>query len=108
MRNATPDPRPAHPRHRRLRKQVATEVLGMLRLFHRLRVAWKLQLRRHRCIDSFCKVCGRDVCDFIAPDEVWEKVEPHIPRGHVLCYDCFCEICGRLGLPRVWILTPAP
>ena len=70
------------------------------------RLLWKLWLRRHRCIDSFCKVCGRTVHDFIAPDEVWAQVQPHIKRGNVLCYDCFCDLCAKLGLPSVWRLSP--
>ena len=42
--------------------------------------------------------------DFIAPDDVWDIVEPHICYGYTLCYDCFCELCGELKLPPVWRL----
>lgn len=65
-----------------------------------------LLLRRFRAIPSFCKCCGRDVHDFIAPDEIWKQIGPHIPHGHVLCYDCFCAICAKLGLPDVYRLEP--
>jgi len=37
-----------------------------------------------RCMD-----CGRNVHDFIVPDDLWLKVVGS-PRG-VLCYDCFCN-----------------
>jgi hypothetical protein len=58
-----------------------------------LRVSYKLLRCRFRLVPSFCKVCGRDVHDFIAPGDVWQKVEPLIKRGNVVCYDCFCELC---------------
>jgi hypothetical protein len=70
----------------------------------RWRVAFKLWLSKHKCIASFCKDCGRDVTDFIVPDDVWVKIEPTIKRGRVLCYDCFCEHCRQIGLPTVWKL----
>ena len=77
----------------------------MIRLIPRARVLCKLFLRRVRPIPSFCKHCGRDVHDFIAPDEVWEQVEPHIRHGYTLCYECFCDLCEQLGLPSVWGLV---
>jgi hypothetical protein len=55
-------------------------------------------------INSFCKNCGRDVHDYIVPDEVWAKVRPTIKNGNVLCYDCFCDKCAAHGLPAVWRL----
>jgi hypothetical protein len=70
----------------------------------RWRVAFKLWLSKHMCIASFCKDCGRDVTDFVVPDDVWVKIEPTIKRGRVLCYDCFCEHCRQIGLPTVWKL----
>jgi len=48
-------------------------------------------------------MCGRDVHDFVAPDEIWEKVTAETGMN-VLCYDCFCDICQELGLPSVWWL----
>jgi hypothetical protein len=69
-----------------------------------LRVALKMVLRKFRLIPSFCRHCGRNVHDFVAPSEVWEKVDPHIKHGHTLCYDCFCEVCTKLGMPNVWRL----
>jgi len=57
----------------------------------------------HLDTDSFCKHCGRDVHDFMAPDEVWEKVESHT-KADVLCYDCFCDVCHEIGLPPNWFL----
>ena len=54
---------------------------------------------------SFCKHCGKDVHDFSAPDDIWDKIEPTIKHGNVLCYDCFCEYCGKLGLPTTWKLN---
>ncbi|MCK5614860.1 hypothetical protein KAR91_74045 [Candidatus Pacearchaeota archaeon] len=67
-------------------------------------VLLKLLYRRYFTIQGFCKECGRTVHDFVAPDDVWEKVEPHIKHGYILCYDCFCEKCKKLGLPTVWKL----
>ena len=71
-----------------------------------LRLCWKLFITRISLIhlESFCKVCGRTVHDFDAPDHIWGQVDPHIKYGHVLCYDCFCEICSKIGLPAVWKL----
>jgi hypothetical protein len=70
------------------------------------RVLLKLLLRRLVCIDSFCKDCGRDVHDFIAPDDIWSITDQTIPDGHVLCYDCFCERCRAASLPCVYRLEP--
>lgn len=68
-----------------------------------------LKLFRARVLNlptaSFCKQCGRDVHDFVAPDEAWERVDQHIRRGHTLCYDCFCAVCSRIGLPAVWAVA---
>ena len=77
-----------------------------MKQFYLIRVLFKKFLGRvlPYGIESFCKCCGRKVHDFHAPDEIWEKVEPHIRFGHVLCYDCFCEICRKLGLPATWKL----
>lgn len=55
-------------------------------------------------VPSFCKVCGRNVHDFIAPDNVWAVISPHIKFGNVLCYDCFCDICDKVGIKTVWAL----
>ena len=72
----------------------------MIRLYYKLFVTRVLGFH----VESYCKHCGRIVHDYSAPDEIWEKVEPHIKHGHILCYDCFCEVCYRLGLPCVWQL----
>jgi hypothetical protein len=55
-------------------------------------------------VNSFCKQCGRDVRDFIAPDEVWELISSKIKNGNVLCYECFCDKCEEVGLLSVWKL----
>ena len=73
-------------------------------MFYYIRVSYKLLKRRYFLIDSFCKVCGRDVSDFSVDDAMWNKVDKTIKRGHVLCYDCFCEKCKTLNLPTVWRL----
>ena len=49
-------------------------------------------------------MCGRDVNDFSVRDDVWDKVDKLIKRGHVLCYGCFCKKCKQLNLPTVWEL----
>jgi hypothetical protein len=78
-------------------------------------VAAKLAASRERSIPSFCKACGRDVHDFLAPDAEWAAVAPMIPHAGegapVLCYDCFCERLEAVGLFQegVWVLSrPAP
>jgi hypothetical protein len=78
-----------------------------MRIFWFLRVTLKLFRCRvlNRPTNSFCKICGRGVHDFVAPEEIWALVEGKIRWGHTLCYDHFCEICGELGLPSVWRLV---
>lgn len=75
-------------------------------MISRIRVLLKLFKSRVLGLPAaeFCKHCGRDVHGFVAPDDVWAKVEARIRFGHVLCYDCFCEVCIELGLPSVWRL----
>ena len=73
--------------------------------FYRLRVYIKNILKQVMCVDSFCKQCGRDVHDFIAPDCVWNQVSPRKDGDGVLCYDCFCEKAMNKGLPCVWELS---
>lgn len=75
-----------------------------MRLLYLIRIKWKRFLATRRLIPSFCKMCGRDVHDFVAPEDVWAKVEPEIKNGAVLCYDCFCEVCKNVGAPSVWTL----
>lgn len=76
-----------------------------MRFVYLVRVLLKLLRRKFSpAVPEFCKQCGRNVHSFIAPDDVWAQVDPHIRWGHVLCYDCFCEICYRIGLPAVWFL----
>jgi len=69
-----------------------------------MRLRWKLLLRRYRCIPAFCKICGRDVHDFIAPDWAWHMIRPFIKYGDVLCYDCFCDLCEKARICSVWHL----
>jgi hypothetical protein len=74
----------------------------------KLRVFWKLILRRFKLIAGFCKECGVDVQDFVAPEAVWKQVEPHLNRGSVLCYNCFSLKCKELSLPSVYKMEPQP
>ena len=69
-----------------------------------LLVHYKLMRRKFLPTASFCKICGRDVRDFIVPDIIWEMIDPHIKRGHTLCYNCFTNTCRKIGLPVVWEL----
>lgn len=69
-----------------------------MKLLYWLRVHWKLWLRRHFTIASFCKECGRDVRDFDAPYEAWARIAPLIKLGTVLCYECFCDACEAAGV----------
>jgi hypothetical protein len=73
-----------------------------MKLLYFLRVKYKLLKRKFMLVDSFCKECGRDVRDFVAPDEVWKRIESKIKYGNVLCYECFCDKCGEVGLLPVW------
>ena len=73
----------------------------------KLRLWYKLFLRRFRLIPSFCKICGRDVCDFCVDDEIWNQVKPYIKHGNVLCYNCFCNLYRKVtNKPVVWKLIP--
>lgn len=71
----------------------------------RIRVWYKMWLRKWRLIPGFCKECGVDVQDFIVPDQVWFIVEPHLKYGNVACYNCFSKLCEKVGLPSVWRLS---
>lgn len=56
---------------------------------------------------SFCKKCGRDNRDFIAPEWAWKTVQSHIKYGNVLCYDCFFDAYWNVTADLViWRLTP--
>ena len=76
-----------------------------MKILFRVRVVWKLLLRRFIVVDSFCKLCGVDVRDFAAPDDVWKQINPQIKHGHVVCYNCFCDLCAEVGLTTMWCLT---
>jgi hypothetical protein len=65
-------------------------------------------------LNCWCRVCGRSVHDFHAPDELWGLVALEIPfrpkewgdstEGGILCYDCFCELIrskGHIGCFRL-------
>lgn len=78
-----------------------------MNLLYTFRVYLKLIRRKFsKNVNSFCKVCGREVHDFSVPDIVWENIDPHIKRGHTLCYDCFCDLCYEIGLPTSWRVVP--
>lgn len=62
----------------------------------KLRSSWSL-------VPAFCKHCGRDVHDFVAPEKEWKWVA-QLGWGSVLCYDCFCEGCAQVGMLPVWKL----
>jgi len=70
----------------------------------RLLVLLKLLLKRFKCLHSFCKVCGRDVHDFVVEDELWALIESDIKYGNVLCYDCFNELMNKKGIWITWKL----
>jgi len=48
-------------------------------------VAYKRLRSKRKLVPAFCKMCGRDVHDFVAPDEIWERVTAetgrHMPRA---------------------------
>ena len=57
-----------------------------------------------------CEDCGRNVHDFIVPDNLWVSV--YGDESGVLCYDCFCSRADkkfrmkwRMQLGAQW-LTP--
>jgi hypothetical protein len=75
-------------------------------MYYWLRLHYKLFLKRFRCIDSFCKVCGRTAHDFSVSDNVWKQVSPYENGSGILCYDCFCEKTSQKGFPCVWKLEP--
>jgi hypothetical protein len=67
----------------------------------RFRIAWKRLVSRWRMIPSYCRGCGCDVRDFVAPYWAWSAAA----RGdEILCYNCFADRCGQLGLDPVWRL----
>lgn len=76
----------------------------MTKIFCYIRVSYKLLKRKYFTTNSFCKECGKDVNDFSVRDDIWDRVDKTIKRGHILCYDCFCEKCKILNLPTVWEL----
>jgi len=44
-----------------------------------------------------CRDCGRNVHDFLVPNELWERVIG--PEGGVWCYDCFSNRADKkLGM----------
>jgi len=75
-----------------------------MRLFYRLRVAYKRWLSRRRLISAYCRDCGRETRDFHIAAEAW--VAAWGSDGGVLCYDHFADRCQRAGLPCVWRLVP--
>jgi len=40
-----------------------------------------------------CEDCGRNVHDFIVPDDLWREV--YGSEAGILCYDCFCDRADR-------------
>lgn len=76
----------------------------MIKIFYFVRISYKLLKRKYFATNSFCKECGRDVNDFSVRDDIWDRVDKTIKRGHILCYDCFCKKCKQLNLPTVWEL----
>lgn len=42
---------------------------------------------------SRCEDCGRNVHDFIVPDDVWLDI--YGSDSGILCYDCFCDRSDR-------------
>lgn len=73
----------------------------MKSVFRISRVCVKTLISKVRLVPSFCKDCGADVHDFIAPSQLW-KVVSRTPKVNVLCYGCFCDRCRRLGLESVF------
>lgn len=54
-----------------------------------------------------CNECGRNVHDFIVPNELWIMINGS--EGGVLCYDCFCnkadektDFKWRMNLKEEW------
>ena len=43
-----------------------------------------------------CEDCGRNVHDFLVPDELWREVYGN--DGGILCYDCFCDRLNKKGI----------
>ncbi len=67
-------------------------------------------LKTYPLLEGFsrCEDCGRNVHDFLVPDELWNKVIGS-PDG-VWCYDCFCNrsdeklrVKWRMDLVEKWM-----
>ena len=76
------------------------KVLYLIRVYFKL---FKLKILSIPTV-SFCKNCGRNVRDYSAPDDVWEKIKPQIKLGDTLCYECFSDACEKKGIPTIWKL----
>lgn len=96
-----------------------------MKLFYKIRVLYKNYLKKIFLIPCYCKICGRDIRDFIVSDDVWALIEkndvrelrpkqealsalPKHKKPKELCYNCFCDECEKLGLPQTWFLVEKP
>lgn len=64
----------------------------------------KFIAREFYSIDSFCRICGKDIHDFNVSDDLWRKVSYKHNHGGLMCYDCFCEKSSEMDLPCCWKL----
>jgi hypothetical protein len=63
---------------------------------------WKRLLSYFRCIDNYCKRCGRRTEAWHSPDGLYNLI---IPDGMERCFRCFDRAARKEGLHPVWNVT---
>jgi hypothetical protein len=58
---------------------------------------------KYECIDSYCKICGKDVIDFQVSDKLWKQIAG---EHNTLCYDCFTKRARELGICTIFNIVP--
>lgn len=68
----------------------------MIRIFHRLRIAYKRWQAKRKLVIEFCQNCGREDEAWTVQDWFWLKIVGS-QHGTTLCLNCFDKLCSAKG-----------
>lgn len=49
-------------------------------------------------VAGYCRSCGRQIHDYVVPNQIWKDVTGWKNGEGLLCYRCFCKLSDKKGI----------
>jgi len=71
---------------------------------NKLRLFIKKLIKQYFAIPSYCKICGKNVTDFHASNEIWLKITGN--KWTIWCFECFTKKAREMGICTIFDIWP--